>query len=62
MNTFTKILAKCNVAAVNAVSVPPRTAMDYAAASKHHECLKLVANAGGKGLCKKGEHGGYVAR
>ena len=58
----TKIRAGCNVNATNQWSVPPRRAMDYAAGSKLHESLGLIGGAGGKGLCRKGEKGGYETR
>ena len=41
---------------------PPRRAMDFAAASKRGNILDVLRRHGGKGLCEKGEQGGFVQR
>ena len=36
--------------------------MDFAAAAKRSDLLSLVRRHGAKGLCEKGEKGGFVER
>ena len=40
----------------------PRAAMDFAAAAKNDTALALLKKAGGRGLCTKGDRGGFARR
>ena len=52
--------ANCNI--VCDAQEPPRTAMDFAAAVRRGDIIDTVRRGGGKGLCKKGPKGGFVAK
>ena len=53
--------ANCNIVCYTE-DKPPRTAMDFAAAIRRGDILDTVRRGGGKGLCKKGPKGGFVAK
>ena len=58
----TKIRANCNVNATNEWCWPHRRAMDYACGSHGYDSLSMISRAGGVGLCRKGEKGGYQTK
>ena len=58
----TQVRAGANYNIVCGTQDPPRTAMDFAAAVRRSDILDTVRRGGGKGLCKKGPKGGFVAK
>ena len=59
---FAQVKAHANVNATNDQVAPPRRPLDYAAAGRSHGMLQMLIRAKAKGLCRKGEKGGFVAR
>ena len=64
MRSFQKaqVKAKADVNATNTLVDPDRRPMDYACAIHNYKMQNLLRRHGGTGLCKKGEHGGFVPR
>ena len=58
---YDKVRSNANVNAAT-TDATPKTAMDFASAAKSFEISDILRRRGGRGLCRKGEHGGFVPR
>ena len=58
---YNKVKAKADLT-VSTTDYPPKNAMDFACAAKRGDIIDLLSRHGARGLCKKGEKGGFVPR